>query len=109
RAPAVVRSSMDVIWTYLETQLAENQLFSGGLILMLAGGLVAYFRQVPVQMWAWLKAQFVFEVDILDREPAFEWLDQWLAQHSYARQRARWLSVRVRAVDYRERQADPLG
>lgn len=100
---------MDTIWQFLQKQLAENQLFSGGLILMIAGGLVAYFRDMPWRAWEWIKSRFVFEVDILDREAAFEWIDQWLAAHQYSQQRARWLSVRVRAVDYGDRQADPLG
>jgi len=100
---------MDTIWHFIEKQFAENQLFSGGLILMIAGGLVAYFREVPWRAWEWIKSRFVFEVDILDREAAFDWIDQWLAAHQYSQQRARWLSVRVRAVDYADRQADPLG
>lgn len=100
---------MDILWKFLEKQLTENQLFSGGLILMIAGGLVAYFRDLPWQAWEWIKSRFVFEVDILDREPAFEWLDQWLAAHQYSQTRARWLSVRTQAVEYKDRQADPMG
>jgi chaperone BCS1 len=100
---------METLWQFLEKQFAENHLFSGGLILMIAGGIVAYFRDVPWRAWEWIKSRFVFEVDILDREPAFEWLDQWLAAHQYSQRKARWLSVRVRAVDYNDRQADPLG
>jgi chaperone BCS1 len=100
---------MDTIWTFLERQFAENQLFSGGLILMIGGGLVACLRSVPGRIYRWIKSKFVYDVDILDREQAFDWLDQWLAQHRYAQTRARWLSVRVRPVDYRDRQADPLG
>ena len=100
---------METIWNFIEKQFAENQLFSGGLILMIAGGLVAYFRTLPWQAWEWLKARFVFEVDILDRDSAFDWLDQWLAQHQYSQQRARDLSVRTRAVEYKDRQQDPTG
>jgi len=100
---------MDTLWTFIEKQLAENQLFSGGLILMIGGGLLAYFRDVPSICWEWIKSRFVYEVDILDREQAFDWLDQWLAEHRYATHRARWLSVRTRAVEYKDRQEDPLG
>ncbi|WP_425615961.1 AAA family ATPase [Anatilimnocola sp. NA78] len=100
---------MDTIWNFIEKQFAENQLFSGGLILMIAGGLIAYFRDIPSTCWSWIKSRFVYEVDILDREQAFDWLDQWLAQHRYATHRARWLTVRTRAVEYKDRQEDPLG
>lgn len=31
-----------------------NQLASGGLVLMLIGGAVAWLRQVPSQLWSWI-------------------------------------------------------
>ena len=98
---------METIWNFIEQQLQHNQLFSGGLILMAAGALVAYCRALPAQMWAWLRSRLVLEIDILDREAAFEWIEQWLAAHSYARDRARSLTVKVRAVNYDERESDP--
>ncbi len=98
---------MEFIWNYIEQQLTHNQLFSGGLILMAAGALVAYCRALPAQLWAALRRQLVIEIDILDRDAAFEWVEQWLAAHSYARDRARDLTVKTRAVHYEERQSDP--
>ncbi len=98
---------MNTIWEFLQYQLANNQLFGGGLILMIGGGLVAYFREVPTTVWTWLKRRWVIEIDILDREPAFEWIDRWLAAHSYSRDRARSLTVKTQLVDYNERQQDP--
>jgi mitochondrial chaperone BCS1 len=98
---------MDHLWNFFEQQLAHNQLFSGGLILMIGGALLAYFRALPGQAWQWLKGLWVIEIDILDREAAFHWVDCWLAQHAYARDRARWLTVKTREVQYEERQADP--
>lgn len=98
---------MDTIWHFFQMQFQNNQLFSGGLILMIGGALLAYFRALPGQAWSWLKGLCIIEIDILDREAAFEWVDQWLAQHTYARDRARWLTVKTQALDYRERQADP--
>jgi chaperone BCS1 len=100
---------MDFLWDFLQKQLAENNFFSGGLILMLAGGAVAYFREVPGQIWSWVKSRIVIEVDILDRDAAFDWLDDWLSRHPYAQDKARWLSVRTKAVDYRDRQHNPTG
>ena len=32
------------VWQFVQHQLATNQFFSGGLVLMLVGGLAAYFR-----------------------------------------------------------------
>jgi chaperone BCS1 len=100
-------SSMDSLWHFIQKQLEQNQFFSGGLILMAAGALAAYFRDAPGQLWAWLRSQLVLEIDILDRESAFDWIEQWLAAHEYARHRARCLTVKTRGVEYDERQADP--
>jgi chaperone BCS1 len=98
---------MNAIWDFIQHQLSTNQLFGGGLILMVAGGLVAYFREVPSRIWQWLRRRWLIEIDILDRDPAFEWVDKWLAQHTYSRHRARNLTVKTVSVDYCERQADP--
>ena len=98
---------MNVIWDFIQQQIATNQFFGGGLILMVGGGLLAYFREVPGHIWTWLKRRWVIEIDILDRDPAFDWIDKWLAQHTYSRNRARSLTVRTETVDYQERQVDP--
>ena len=98
---------MSHLWNYLEQQLAHNQLFSGGLILMIGGALLAYFRELPGQLYQWVKGLCIIEIDILDREAAFHWLDCWLAQHAYSRDRARWLTVKTQEVQYEQRQADP--
>jgi chaperone BCS1 len=100
---------MEMLWNFIEKQLQENSFFSGGLILMAAGAAAAYCRALPEQLWHWIVTRLVIEVDILDREAAFDWLDQWLAQHSYVQNRARSLSVRTRAADYDARQSDPTG
>ncbi|MCI0361118.1 MAG: AAA family ATPase [Planctomycetaceae bacterium] len=100
---------MDWIWDSLSRQLADNQFFSGGLILMLGGAAVAVLRHVPGKIWGWTKERFLIQIDIPDREAAFDWLDKWLAAHNYARKRARRLTVRTRNPDYQERAADPAG
>ena len=69
---------MNYLWNFLEQQLAHNQLFSGGLILMIGGALLAYFRELPGQLYQWVKGLCIIEIDILDREAAFHWLDCWL-------------------------------
>ena len=101
--------NLDWLWDALSKQLAENQFFSGGLILMAGGALIAALRHVPGQIWDWTKERFLVQIDIPDREAAFDWLDKWLAAHAYARTRARRLTVRTQRPDYSERAADPAG
>jgi chaperone BCS1 len=97
----------DQLYAFVAKQVAENELFSGGLILMLGGALLASCRRLPGLAWERLKSWWVIEIDILDRDAAFDWIDRWLAQHPYARDRARWLTVQTRALDYEARQNDP--
>src|SRR4029453_6868355 len=83
-----VNRTMDWLWNLLSTQLHENQFFSGGLILMLSGAAVALLRHIPGKIWAWIKERCIIEIDIPDRETAFEWLDKWLAAQAYSKSKA---------------------
>jgi mitochondrial chaperone BCS1 len=99
---------LDGLWHYIASQLQNNQLFSGGLILMIGGALLAYCRQVPQQIYHLIRRKLITEIDILDRDPAFEWVEKWLAEHSYARKRARSLTVKTVPVDYQARRENPM-
>ena len=98
---------MDLIREFIQNQLSNNPFFTGGSVLMLTGAVLAFCREVPGRVLAWLKQRCFVVIDIPDREPAFEWIDQWLAHHPYSRNRARSLTVKTVSVDYRERQNDP--
>src|SRR5262245_17976964 len=98
---------MDWFWSELQRQFQHNQIFSGGLILMVGGALVAALRNVPGRIWTWVKDQCLIEIDIPDREAAFEWVDKRLSAHAYSRDRARRLTLRTRHLDFRERAVDP--
>lgn len=100
---------MESLWELLRGQFADNQFFSGGLILMLSGAALAAARHIPGRVWGWIKHRCLTEIDIPDREPAFEWLDTWLAVHAYSQQRARRLTVRVQQADHSQRVAEPGG
>ena len=98
---------MNTLWQFIQNQFVHNQLFSGGLILMVGGALLAYFREIPARLWAWLKQQMIIEIDILDRDSAFDWIELWLAQHVYAREKARSLTVKTRPIDFHQREIQP--
>jgi chaperone BCS1 len=100
---------MDSIWELLGGQFANNQFFSGGLILMLSGAALALARHIPGKVWSWVKNRCLLQIDIPDREPAFQWLDKWLAAHAYSQKRARRLTVRVQQPDHSQRAAEPGG
>ncbi|MEQ1830320.1 MAG: AAA family ATPase [Pirellula sp.] len=99
---------LESVWQYLNGLFQNNQIFSGGLVLMVGGALLAYFRQVPQRLYQFVRRQVITEIDILDRDQAFEWVEKWLAQHTYARNWARSLTVKTESVDYEQRRENPL-
>ena len=92
---------------FIQSQFENNQLFSGGLILMIGGAMAAYCRQVPQYIYMFVRRKLITEIDILDRDPAFAWVEKWLAEHAYARKRARSLTVKSMPIDYQARQDNP--
>jgi mitochondrial chaperone BCS1 len=75
----------------LET-LDHNPFFSGGLTLMIIGTAAAFLRRVPGRLWSFLERRISISVEIPDRDPAFRWIESWLAAQRYAR-RVRDLSL----------------
>ena len=92
-----------MIQTLLET-LNQNPFFSGGLSLMVVGTAVALLRKVPGQLWTFLQRRLSITVEVPDRDPAFRWLQVWLAAQPYAG-RARDLSLATTWVPGRRRVA----
>src|SRR5262245_39693667 len=72
--------------------LNQNPFFSGGLSLMVLGAAVAMLRKVPGQLWIFIQRRLSITVEVPDRDPAFRWLQVWLAAQPYAG-RARDLSL----------------
>jgi chaperone BCS1 len=89
---------MDAIIHAIKEAL-QNQLLSGGLILMMTGSLIALCRKAPIQAWGWLKRQALVSVDVTSDDPIFEWLSVWLAVNPYSL-RARNLTAAVRRNEY---------
>lgn len=72
--------------------LEKNPIFSGGLSLMIIGSAAALLRKLPAQLWAFVERRLSISLDISSRDPAFRWVQSWLAAHPYAA-RARDLSL----------------
>lgn len=80
----------------------QNQLLSGGLILMLTGSVIALCRKAPMQFFGWLKRRFTITVDVSNDDPLFAWLSLWLAAHPYS-SRARALTATSERDEYGRR------
>lgn len=79
------------MWESIQQSL-QNQLLGTGLVLMLAGGLMALLRRVPERIYHVLKRLAVVNVDIVNQSAAYDWLVDWLSHQPYSH-RARSLTV----------------
>jgi len=86
----------DQIWTLITEQLKTNNFLSGGAVLMVGGWLLHAIRDYPLSLYDWVRERFIVQIDIPDRSDAFAWVNRWLAEHSYTRNRARFLTVTTR-------------
>ena len=66
---------------------------------MVVGAAAALLRKVPGQLWTFFQQRLSITVEVPDRDPAFRWLQVWLANQPYAG-RARDLRVRDRSLKH---------
>jgi chaperone BCS1 len=69
----------------------QNQFASGGLLLMIIGGLSVYMRAVPERVWQWFVDQTTMLITVKDDDAAFVWVKEWLLEQKFLR--------RIRRVD----------
>ena len=84
---------LSTVWNYIETHLANNQVFSGGAVLMVGGALLAYARNAPSYIWRTLRRRIVLEIHMTQRDACFDWVVEWLAAQPYTKHRAMSLSA----------------
>src|SRR5215470_5399295 len=61
----------------------QNQFASGGLLLMIIGGISVYLRAAPTRIWAWLTDQVTMSITIKDDDPAFIWVKEWFLDQEF--------------------------
>ena len=87
----------ETIWNFIQQQVTSNMFLSGGVMLGMLGGLLVYLRRIPSKFFHFIKRRFIFEIEVPDRDEAFQWLTAWLAEHSY-RQRCRNVLIETRPI-----------
>lgn len=69
----------------------QNQFASGGLLLMVIGGLSVYLRAVPERIWYWIVDQTTMMITVKDDDASFVWVKEWFLEQPFLQ--------RVRRVD----------
>ena len=69
----------------------HNQFASGGLLLMIIGGLGVYLRAIPERVWEWLVSQTTMMITVNDDDASFFWVKEWLLEQEFLK--------RIRRVD----------
>jgi chaperone BCS1 len=69
----------------------QNQFASGGLLLMIIGGLSVYLRAVPMQVWDWIVEHSTLTLTVKDDDAAFVWVKEWFLEQAFLK--------RIRRVD----------
>jgi mitochondrial chaperone BCS1 len=69
----------------------QNQFASGGLLLMIIGGLSVYLRAVPENIWYWIVRQTTMMITVKDDDAAFVWVKEWFLEQRFLK--------RIRRVD----------
>src|SRR5580658_9638719 len=61
----------------------QNQLASGGLLLMMIGSIGVFLRTIPGRLWDWLVAQTTMTVTVTDDDEAFTWVKEWFLEQEF--------------------------
>ncbi len=69
----------------------QNAFASGGLLLMIIGGLSVYLRSVPETIWYWIVRETTMLVTVADDDAAFVWVKEWFLEQKFL--------ARIRNVD----------
>jgi mitochondrial chaperone BCS1 len=72
------------MWQFLKYVLTgQNQFASGGLLLMIIGGIGVYLREIPMKLWSWIIGQTTLMLTVKDDDAAFVWVKEWFLEQKF--------------------------
>jgi chaperone BCS1 len=80
------------MWDFLKHVFStQNQFASGGLMLMVVGGIGVFVRSLPWRIWSWIESQCTMTITVTDDDSAFTWVKEWFLEQPFLK--------RIRRVD----------
>jgi len=86
RAPVRKANMLELLKRILAGQ---NQFASGGLLLMVIGGLGVWLRAIPLKAWEWLVEQTTMMITVKDDDAAFGWVKEWFLEQQFLKRMRR--------------------
>lgn len=77
------------IQLWVQTQLTDNDIFAGVVGASVLLSALMLLRGVPSKLWNLFLFQWTVSMVVYNEDDAYEWLENWFAQHSYARRTRR--------------------
>ena len=78
----------------------QNQFASGGLLLMILGGIGVFVRSLPHRLWRWLVGQCTMTLMVDNEDQAFTWVKEWfLEQKSLSKIRSLDVDTTLRGAE----------
>src|SRR5579863_10318667 len=69
----------------------RNEFASGGLLLMIIGGVSVWLRALPEKFGLWILSQTTMTITVKDDDAAFVWVKEWFLEQKFPK--------RIRRVD----------
>lgn len=89
--PAECRLESNMLELLRRILTEQNQFATGGLLLMIVGGLGVVLRAVPQKLWEWCVSQTTMTITVKDDDVAFVWVKEWFLEQKFLK--------RIRRVD----------
>lgn len=61
----------------------RNEFASGGLLLMIIGGVSVWLRAIPEKLWQWFVRQTTMMITVKDDDAAFIWVKEWFLEQKF--------------------------
>lgn len=63
---------------WIQTQLIQNQIAAGGLVVILGSSVLYFTRNIPLFLWKRSLRFFLITVEVRQPDPLYDWVGEWM-------------------------------